>query len=168
MSSFPSTTAHANDVYRFGPGSGFRTSIRWIRRLTRKRLFSVQSQYYRRRCMWKATSDRLSEACACVSLGHGAVGMGTSWENGQEQRASHQVSFILISITCFPLCSKAVSHRHSHVLSLFVQVQCPRLSPDQPSQHLQTVRSLVIQTKPFLTRLSPSNRVLCSGLESVL
>jgi hypothetical protein len=78
MSSFPSTTAHANDVYRFGPGSGFRTSIRWIRRLTRKRLFSVQSQYYRRQCVWKATSDRLPEACAGVFLGHGTVGMGAS------------------------------------------------------------------------------------------
>lgn len=78
MSSFPSTTAHANDVYRFGPGSGFLTSIRWIRRLTRKRLFSVQSQYYRRQYVWKVTSDRLSKAYACVSLGHGAVGMGAS------------------------------------------------------------------------------------------
>jgi hypothetical protein len=78
MSSFPSTTDHANDVYRFGPGSGFRTSIRWIRRLTRKRLFSVQSQYYRRQSVRKATSDRLSEAGAGVSLGHGTVGKGAS------------------------------------------------------------------------------------------
>lgn len=76
MSSFPSTTAHANDVYRFGPGSGFRTSMRWIRRLTRKRLFSVQSQYYRRQSVWETTSDGLSEACAGVFLGHGGVGMG--------------------------------------------------------------------------------------------
>jgi hypothetical protein len=78
MSSFPSTTAHANEVYRFGPGSGFRKSMRWIRRLTRKRLFSVQSQYYRGQSVRKATSDRLSEACAGVPLGHGAVGMGAS------------------------------------------------------------------------------------------
>src|SRR6266702_2677304 len=59
MSSFPSTTAHANDVYLLGPESGFRISMRWIRRFTRKRLFSVQNQHGKRPNVDGTTSDCL-------------------------------------------------------------------------------------------------------------
>jgi hypothetical protein len=84
MSSFPSTTAHANDVYLLGPESGFRISMRWMRRFTRKRLFSVQDQHGKRSNVDETTSDRLPQTGAGVFLGHDAVVTGESVVNRKQ------------------------------------------------------------------------------------